>query len=182
MPALTGPPPGALPGTLPGGPAAASTPSGASGASGAPGVAAAPAGPASSPPAAPQRREFFRLRAEAPRNPIVHLRHPALPDMRLALPVLDLSVGGCALWLPDDVPPVQPGSRWRDVTLALGVADELHAALVLQHVTCMAHEAGGQRLGCEWEWHEPGDERALQRWIDRTQRRERLLRMPWSRA
>lgn len=128
-----------------------------------------------------QRREFFRLRAQAPGAPLLRLRHPAMPEMRLTLQVLDLSIGGCAAWLPDDVPPVQPGTRWRDVVLELGLAEELHAALLLQHVTCMAHEEGGRRLGCEWEWHEPGDERALQRWLDRAQKRERLLRrLPWN--
>ena len=28
-----------------------------------------------------------------------------MPDMQLELRVLDVSIGGCALWLPHDLPP-----------------------------------------------------------------------------
>ena len=34
-----------------------------------------------------------------------------MPEMALTLRVLDLSLGGCALWCPADVPPLQPGTR-----------------------------------------------------------------------
>ena len=56
-----------------------------------------------------QRRNAFRVRTIDRLAPHVEFRHPALPDMVVSLRVLDLSVNGCALFLPDDVPPMEPG-------------------------------------------------------------------------
>ena len=39
-----------------------------------------------------QRRGGFRVRTPATGSPVAHLRHPALPDMKLALRVLDVSM------------------------------------------------------------------------------------------
>jgi prepilin-type N-terminal cleavage/methylation domain-containing protein len=59
-----------------------------------------------------QRRSAYRVRTLDRGAPVARLRHPSLPDMQLALRILDLSIGGCALLLPDNVPPLPPGWRW----------------------------------------------------------------------
>lgn len=140
-----------------------------------------------------QRREAYRVCPPAS-APVAYLRHPAIPDMSLALRVLDLSLGGCALRLPDDVPAIEPGTRIGGVTIELDLNTRLRAALTLQHVTHLGHggeaagraagdmapaaraphSASGARLGCEWQLQRPEDERALQRWIDLAQVRQRL--------
>lgn len=132
-----------------------------------------------------QRRETFRV-CPPVTAPVAYLRHPAIPDMSLALRVLDLSLGGCALRLPDDVPMIAPGTRIGGVTVELDVHTRLRLELTLQHVTHLPHAEGpdatagtaprpnGARLGCEWHLLRPEDERALQRWIDQAQVRQRL--------
>jgi c-di-GMP-binding flagellar brake protein YcgR len=109
---------------------------------------------------------------------VVRLRHPALPDMPLALRVLDVSIGGCALWLPHDVPPLQAGTRLGEVQVELDIDTRFATALNLQHVSSQSQaerSSGGARLGCEWKTLSASAERLLQRWIDRTQQRRRLL-------
>ena len=58
-----------------------------------------------------QRRNTFRVRTIERTSPTAPFRHPAIPDMALALRVLDVSIGGCALLLPANVPALQPGAR-----------------------------------------------------------------------
>ncbi|MBL8346806.1 MAG: flagellar brake protein [Rubrivivax sp.] len=139
-----------------------------------------------------QRRETFRV-CPPVSSPVAYLRHPSIPDMSLALRVLDLSLGGCALRLPDDVPMLAPGTRLGGVTIELDFDTRLRVELTLQHVTHLGHaddddtagagganethgadRASGARLGCEWRLQRPEDERALQRWIDHAQVRQRL--------
>ncbi len=120
-----------------------------------------------------QRRGAYRVRPRGHQVPVVTLRHPALPEMLLTLRVLDLSIGGCALWLPQDVPALQAGTRLSSVTVALDIESSFEVGLGLQHVS--AQGEGGARLGCEWQNLSPPAERLLQRWIDRSQQRSRLL-------
>ncbi len=122
-----------------------------------------------------QRRGAYRVRPRGVHEPVAQLRHPSLPDMPLALRVLDVSIGGCALWLPYDVPPLQAGTRLGQVHLELDGETRFAAAMTLQHVSSQGTGEGGVRLGCEWQPLGPGAERLLQRWIDRTQQRRRLL-------
>ena len=121
-----------------------------------------------------QRRGAYRVRPRGHHAPSASLRHPAMPDMTLALRVLDLSIGGCALWLPRDVPPLQAGTQIAGVMLALDADTHFTAAITLQHVSAHGGD-GGARLGCEWRKLDPSAERSLQRWIDRSQQRARLL-------
>ena len=127
-----------------------------------------------------QRRSAYRVRPRESHGPIASLRHPALPDMRLALRVMDVSMGGCALWLPHDVPPLQAGTLIADVQVELDAETRFTSTLRLQHVSGQGvHSTGasqpGARLGCEWEPLSAATDRVLQRWIDRTQRRHHLL-------
>lgn len=120
-----------------------------------------------------QRRSAYRVRPRGHQVPAAALRHPALPEMQLTLRVLDLSIGGCALWLPQDVPPLQAGTQIGGAILALDAETRFETGLVLQHVS--AQSEGGARLGCEWRGLSAAAERVLQRWIDRSQQRTRLL-------
>ena len=122
-----------------------------------------------------QRRNAYRVRPAERQAPIAHFRHPAMPDMALALRVLDLSIGGCALWCPQDVPPLQAGTRLAEVTVALDHESRFAVGLVLQHVSSTGRSDNGLRLGCEWQRLSGSAERLLQRWIDQTQKRRRLL-------
>jgi c-di-GMP-binding flagellar brake protein YcgR len=127
-----------------------------------------------------QRRNGYRVRAASRNDPRAHFRHPGLPEMQLSLRVLDVSIGGCALWLPFDVPPLQAGTVLGQVQIDLDADTRFAVGAVLQHVSSLgsaneAREGGGVRLGCQWQQLPPAAERVLQRWIDRSQRRRHLL-------
>jgi c-di-GMP-binding flagellar brake protein YcgR len=122
-----------------------------------------------------QRRSAYRVRTLERGSPRARLRHPALPDMDLALRVLDVSIGGCALLVPADVPPLEPGVRVEGVRVELDVDTRFQAALQLQHVTAIPSLGQGLRVGCEWAQIDGAAQRALQRYIDQTQKRRRLL-------
>ena len=98
-----------------------------------------------------------------------------MPEMKLALRVLDVSASGCALMLPPDVPPLPLGSTVNGVVFELDSETRLEASLRLQHITSIAQPGVGVRLGCELRRLDPGAQRALQRYIDQTQKRRRLL-------
>lgn len=122
-----------------------------------------------------QRRATYRVRTVAGSTPQALMRHPSIPDMALSLRVLDVSIGGCALWLPHDVPPLTPGVRTQRVRIELDAELRFDTTLVVHHVTALGPNSRGVRLGCEFLRLEPAAERALQRYIDHTQKRRRLL-------
>jgi c-di-GMP-binding flagellar brake protein YcgR len=125
-----------------------------------------------------QRRGAFRVRPASRNGPVARLRHPSLPEMRLTLRLLDVSIGGCALWLPHDVPPLQAGTRLGELQVELDAETRFTAPATLQHVTALGGGERGEpgvRLGCEWRPLPGGAERLLQRWIDRAQQRRHLL-------
>jgi len=122
-----------------------------------------------------QRRNSFRVRPLIQASPVATLRHPMIPDMQLNLRVLDVSIGGCALFLPDDVPPLSPGVLLNGVVIDLDGDTRVRTGLRLQHVTSINPEAAGVRLGCEMVAPSSDGLRALQRYIDQTQKRRRML-------
>ena len=122
-----------------------------------------------------QRRDAFRVRTADRQAPTAVFRHPALRDMQLRLRVLDVSIGGCALWLPQDHPPLQAGTRIAEVLIELDAQTRFKAALTLQHVTSLSQGDAGVRLGCEWQAPGAQATRVLQLWIDQMQKRRRLL-------
>jgi flagellar brake protein len=122
-----------------------------------------------------QRRGSFRVRPIVHDAPVARLRHPMLPDMTLALRVLDVSIGGCALLLPDDVPALSPGVLINGVQIELNLDARFETALRLQHVTAIQPAAHGVRLGCEMVQLAHDAERTLQRYIDQTQKRRRVM-------
>jgi flagellar brake protein len=122
-----------------------------------------------------QRRSSFRARTLPRTSPMASMRHPSVPDMPLDLRVLDISMGGCALLLPDNVPPLQPGVRVQKVTIDLDAETRFDTTLQLQHVTSLHGGTAGVRLGCAMHQLSGEAQRALQRYIDHTQKRRRLL-------
>jgi flagellar brake protein len=122
-----------------------------------------------------QRRESYRVRTFDRGSPTAQLRHPSMPEMTLALRVLDVSIGGCALLLPADVPPLAAGVHIHGVHVELDADTHFDVALQLHHVTSMQSPSRAARLGCEFMHVAPATERALQRYIDQTQKRRRLL-------
>lgn len=130
-----------------------------------------------------QRRNAYRVRTRESHGPRARFRHPSMPEMQVELRVLDVSIGGCALWLPPDVPPLQAGTLVAEVQLELDADTRFTSAIGLQHVSAQGAVHGspggngtqGVRVGCEWRGLPPASERVLQRWIDRTQRRRHLL-------
>lgn len=122
-----------------------------------------------------QRRGAFRVRAPQRHSPSARLRHPAIPDMELSLRLLDVSVGGCALWLPDDVPLLQAGTLFGEVQVELDAETRFSTGLLVQHVSTIGPGEQGLRLGCAWAALDGMSGRILQRWIDMAQKRRRLL-------
>jgi len=122
-----------------------------------------------------QRRNTFRVRTIERTSPTASFRHPAIPDMGLALRVLDVSIGGCALLLPSNVPNLQPGAVIKGVRLSLDAETQLDVGLMLHHVTSTGAENGSVRLGCEIVGMSPTSQRALQLYIDQTQKRRRMM-------
>jgi c-di-GMP-binding flagellar brake protein YcgR len=122
-----------------------------------------------------QRRNAYRVRAPERLAPLASFRHPSMPDMQLALRVLDVSAGGCSMWLPQDVPPLQPGTLLGEVKVALDAETRFAATVTLQHLAALVPGSLGARLGCAWQPRGDGAARSLQRWIDQAQKRRRLL-------
>ena len=122
-----------------------------------------------------QRRNTFRVRTIERTSPTASFRHPGIPDMSLALRVLDVSIGGCALLQPANVPALQPGVVIKGVRLALDAETRIDAGLMLHHVTSTGAENGSVRLGCEIVGMGPTAQRALQVYIDQTQKRRRVM-------
>jgi c-di-GMP-binding flagellar brake protein YcgR len=122
-----------------------------------------------------QRRSGYRVRTLERTAPTAAFRHPAIPDMTLALRVLDVSIGGCALLLPGNSPNLQPGAVISGVRLTLDADTTVDAGLMLHHVTSTGAENGSVRLGCEIVGLSANSQRALQKYIDLTQKRRRMM-------
>lgn len=121
-----------------------------------------------------QRRSTFRVKPIANGSAAAHFCLPGAP-CQTHLRILDVSLGGVALQLPDGAPKVEPGQQLGRVELDLDADTRIHADLIVHHVTVMDRDGRGSRLGCEFV-RLPADEgRTLQRFIDQTQKRRRLL-------
>lgn len=122
-----------------------------------------------------QRRSAFRVRPLMRSAPTARLRHPMIRDMLLKLRILDMSIGGCALFLPNDEPPLPPGAVLERVRIDLDADTRFFVDLRLHHVTSINADAKGVRLGCEFVRADGNVQRTLQRFIDLTQKRGKLL-------
>ncbi|HSQ71615.1 MAG TPA: flagellar regulator YcgR PilZN domain-containing protein, partial [Rubrivivax sp.] len=104
-----------------------------------------------------QRRNAYSVRPPERHAPVARLRHPSMPEMALVLRILDVSVGGCALWLPANVPSLQAGTELGELRLELDAETQFSCAATLQHVSSLgsadrspAGKQAGKRVGCEW--------------------------------
>jgi len=122
-----------------------------------------------------QRRGAFRVRPLTHAQPTARLAHPAVPGMLLTLRVMDVSQGGAAVFLPDDVPALPLHTVLGGVQLDLDPQTRLSVALRVVHVSAPSKQGRGTRLGCELVGLGGDGVRALQRYIDQTQRRRRTL-------
>lgn len=122
-----------------------------------------------------QRRAYFRVKPLSGHLPCAQFRHPAITDMSVSLRVLDISLGGVALFLPENVPMLAAGSTLRHCQLMLDEETLLDVDLTLHHVSVMNPDAKGARLGCEIMNLHGHDERALQSYINQTQKRRQAL-------
>lgn len=121
-----------------------------------------------------QRRSAFRVRPLNNHLPVAQFPHPCMPDMGLSLRVLDISLSGVALFLPDDVPPIPMGVRIGQCQLQLDDDTQITTGLLIQHVTDIHPGAQGVRLGCELLVSDRSD-RSLQAYINQTQKRRLAL-------
>ena len=122
-----------------------------------------------------QRRSSFRVRPPMRNSPVARLRHPDVAGLPLSLRVIDISIGGCALFLPHDVAPPRPGALIQQVEIDLDDDTRFDVNLRLAHVTAIQNDGRGVRLGCEFLRAGGDAVRALQRFIDHTQKRGKLL-------
>lgn len=122
-----------------------------------------------------QRRSAFRVKTGLRTGTRARLRLAQFPDAPIELRLLDVSLGGCALLLPSDMPMVKAGDVFNRVVIDLDPMTRLETGLRVQHVSALGPEAPGVRLGCAF--HSLGGEslRTLQRYLDQSQRQRRFM-------
>lgn len=121
-----------------------------------------------------QRRSSFRVRPMLSNTPVAKFRHPTIPDLELSLRILDISLGGIALALPKNTPMLAAGSLIRHCLLELDADTHLDISLTIHHVSVLNQDTQA-RLGCEMMDLHGSDERALQHYINQTQKRRHAL-------
>jgi len=117
-----------------------------------------------------QRRESFRVRPPVRNAPAAKITHPGLPAL---LRILDVSAGGCALFLPDDAPSLESGTVLHGAVLELEVNVRVQTDLRVQHVTELNDNTTGKKLGCQFLNPNTSSLRTLQHYILQTQKRAR---------
>ena len=122
-----------------------------------------------------QRRDAFRVKPFSSHSPQAQLRHPGMPDMALTLRVLDVSLGGMALFLPETIPMLEAGSRIGRCIIDLDGDTRIEAGVTIHHITVLHPEFHGARLGCEFFGMDGGTMRTLQHYINQTQKRRSAL-------
>lgn len=123
-----------------------------------------------------QRRQSFRVQPAGSAYPRVIVPGGAEPGR--VLRVLDLSIGGLALTLPPDCTALPVGQPAPGLTLELDRTSALPVTLLPHHASPIRGDAGGLlQLGCSFVDLDAGSSRALQVYVDQTQKRRRLLKL-----
>ena len=123
-----------------------------------------------------QRRQSFRVQPAGSAYPRVIIPGGAQPGR--ALRVLDISIGGLALALPPDFTPLPPGQVADGLVLELDRITALRITLLPHHASPIAGDTGGMlQLGCAFVDLDATAARALQVYVDQTQKRRRLLKL-----
>lgn len=120
-----------------------------------------------------QRRSTYRVRAQGRSGPVARFRHPQLADMQLELRVLDMSLSGCALLLPLNIPPIEPGTLFNRVRIELDAMTQLDTGLRVHHVSSLGSRDQGMRLGCSLAGLAGDSLRLLQRYVHQAERRRK---------
>ncbi len=123
-----------------------------------------------------QRRQAFRVKPNT-RTPQARLKFREADETR-RLRIVDLSVGGLALMLPPgDAQTLADGAEI-EAQVELDRENRFRALLRLQHSsdTEATDSASGSRLGFAWAKIDPAALRAVQLFIDQTQKLNRLVR------
>lgn len=123
-----------------------------------------------------QRRSSFRVRPLLSLDPQARFEHPSSPHQPVSLRVLDISLLGVALLLPDGVPMVPAGAMVEGCTIELDADTRIEVGLEVHHVSVIGSPSQGARLGCELHGVRGESERILQRYIDQTQKRQLALK------
>lgn len=121
-----------------------------------------------------QRRTSFRVKPAVSALPTAHFVHPLQPQTNLALRVLDVSLGGMALFLTEDAPAIPDGTRVPSCSLRLDDDTWLDVSFIMRHASPIHPETRGARLGCEFVSLNQA-ERDLQFYIYQTQKRQLAL-------
>ncbi len=123
-----------------------------------------------------QRRHAFRVRPTGRSQPHAVLNHPDLPRRQIDLRVIDISHTGVALMLNEALDLFRGGQLLPDVVIELDASTWLHVTLRVMHVSEVGHAPTPyRRIGCELVRLGNGAQRDLQRYLDHTQKRHRLL-------
>lgn len=122
-----------------------------------------------------QRRDAFRVKPFSSHSPQAQMRHPGMPDMLLNLRILDVSLGGMALFLPETIPMLDAGSKIGRCIIDLDGDTRIEAGVKIHHVTVLHPEFHGARLGCEFFGMDGATMRTLQNYINQTQKRRSAL-------
>ena len=122
-----------------------------------------------------QRRDAYRVRPLLPGVPMTHCAHLQIAGVQTALRVIDVSSTGCALLIGADAAAPVTGIVLDAVEIDLDADTRFHMQMRLQYVTTIDGPTPGQRLGFEFVHAGGAAMRALQRFIDRTQKRGKLL-------
>lgn len=123
-----------------------------------------------------QRRQSYRVQPAGSTYPRVVLPGGAQPGR--ALRVLDISIGGLALALPPDFPALPPGQVSEGLVLELDRISALRVSLLPHHISPISGDLHGMhQLGCSFVELDATASRALQVYVDQTQKRRRLLKL-----
>ena len=123
-----------------------------------------------------QRRQSFRVQPSGSIYPRVVLPGGEQPGR--ALRVLDISIGGLALAMPADSTPLPAGHVADSLVLELDRMTALRIALLPHHASPISGDAHGTlQLGCSFVDLSTTAGRALQVYVDQTQKRRRLLKL-----
>lgn len=123
-----------------------------------------------------QRRQSFRVQPASSTYPRVVLPGGAEPGR--ALRVLDISIGGLALAVPAGGPTLPTGHVCAGLVLELDRISALKVSLLPHHLSPVSGDLHGlQQLGCAFVDLDAVASRALQVYVDQTQKRRRLLKL-----
>ncbi|MFN9709470.1 MAG: flagellar brake protein [Burkholderiales bacterium] len=116
-----------------------------------------------------QRRSTDRIQPLSRTLSRAFLRHPMLAEMQLELRILDISAGGVAVFLPDNIPVIDPGILINEVQFVLDTNTRFTASIFLRHISSIGPACGGLRLGCEIMNLDAESLMVLQGYIDQNQ-------------